>query len=121
MVFCSECGVENYKDVNFCTSCGKKIRAYSDPNNDIVYQPVIDTQQEKQTPIKAFTSLLFSVLAVVFIFIIPNAGFSIILSVMGLIFGLVGLKEINKESKGMVRIGIILSGSTLVFFIISSL
>src|SRR5690625_3274974 len=113
VVFCSECGTKNYKDVIFCTSCGKKIRIYSEPNNDSDHHSVNDTQQEKHTPAKAFVSLLFGVLAVVFIFIIPSPVISILFAIMGIIFGLVGMKEVNHEGKGMARIGIILSGLTL--------
>lgn len=119
MIFCSECGQENYKDVKFCTSCGKKIRVYSEGNsNSNLNSDYKAVSSPQKVSIKAFTSLIFGILSVVFIFIVPNITISILLAIIGAVFGVISMKEIvDRESKSIARFGVILCVFTFVFMI----
>lgn len=120
MIFCSECGKKNHEDATFCISCGDKIKRHED---DITSnQPTQNSNSLKpnKPSLKAFTSLLLGVLSFVSIFIMPGIPLSLILAIIGIVFGLIGMKEVDEfylNGKSTARIGIVLNIATLMIWL----
>lgn len=118
MIFCSQCGNENHEEAIFCVSCGEEIKRSANkvaPNQaNISYKD--SGKQPKRDSIKAFTSLLVGILSIVFIFLGQSLNLVLLTAIVGLVFGLIGMKEIEDhhlDGKGLSRAGIVLSTISL--------
>jgi len=97
-MFCSKCGTANVEANLFCTSCGNSLK----PTASV--SPVVATSRQK-------TPLLLGIVALV-LFCIPGLPF--ILSIIGLILGILYFNNNQiRSSKGLAISGIVLNSIAL--------
>ena len=80
-MFCTECGTENRNDRKFCTNCGKPLRDYTKPRENLLMPEDITNAQEnvkkknaclKRLNIATVISLIIAVGCLVAAFLMPG-------------------------------------------------
>ena len=111
-MFCTECGTENRNDRKFCTNCGKPLRDYTKPRENLLMPEDITKAQEKVKAKKALAnafnvaiviSLLLAVACAIAIFFTTEVAKTVfvctscVLFVLTLVFIIIKSTNINKD------------------------